>query len=616
MAEFGIQATQLAPPQGAGSQPIQPVQEQYVNDSILNNPAASNIVDIFAKGLQQNRKEEATARNDAIVGGYVKEETAINNAVATGQLSPSAAAARSRANANKYYAGYPGLIGDFEKAGKALRGFTETGEVEAALATEKKIKEKDIMDASSSGFNFLPSMNEEAVQAQIRAHKTNVRAENETKQRYAANAEARAQGTFDAAAADRDNRENSLKLLNNIAGDNMAAFQAFGVTLADDVKTGKRTMEQAQILLTERFSNIGSALTSAASANPELGGPYKQLFNEANDLFKKMLDPKVAAENLDNELKIITNRMKITAYSDPKFAALATVSNILGNNPSLTFLSSSATTDTVARLSQLTGAGGPNSYVPQVVGNPDVESGTVKILKGAILQLSDPKTRNADKQKLEVETSVNNLLKQTSEKLNLGASPDQLKGMADFFSSSEYATMVNSKGISKEAAQAAGKTFDMLYQPTIVQGVQEKLQGYLNTVGTTKFTTSRVPEYVPVDKPKLAKDAINITFTGGGIVFSAKNMENMSREELIEQRGRIAELNTAQKGVNQLLRIGAHMQGSTDYQAVWEQNKHIYLPTMFSKYEGREIGDIKAGPDGNYRFVGPNNDAKGWVKID
>lgn len=626
MAEFGERATTLSPPQGAGSQPLDPVQEKYVDTSPIGGALVGGIVDIFAKGLQINRKEEAEKAKAAIIGAYVKEETSINNAVATGQLQPAAAASRSRANANKYYAGFPQYISEFEGAGKALRGFTETGEVQAALDSEKKLKDADRQAASSAGFIFTPGMAPEAENAQIKAHKTGIMAQNQLEQVYKANAEKRAQGTFNAAEAERDAKEVGIQMVNAVAGDNMAAFQALGSTLVADVKSGKIPPEQGQILLTERFSNINAAIQSSARLNPELAAPYRTLFNEANETFKKMLDPKNTAEGLENELKAITTRLKIAAYSDPKFAGLATVSNILGNNPNLTFLQSSITTETVARL-----GASPGGYVPQVIGNPDVEPGTLQILRSGLQQLKDPKTRNADKQKVESENSVNALLTQTGQQLNMGATPTQLKGAASFFASPEYAGFVSGAKINPEAAQAAKRTFQLLYEPAVIQGVQEKLTNVLqqatDAAGTNRSVLSGIRSSVrPEDavgrspnanepttsKPTTMKDAVSVSFTGGGVQFELKNMATLSDVERIDQRNKVAELQTAQKALNQVIHIAAHMEGSTDYAKYWEANKHIYLPQMYSKYKGLEIGDVKNG----MRYKGGEaNKQENWEQV-
>lgn len=601
MADFGERATSLTPAQGAGAEMLRPSQEQYVNESILNTNIVGGLVDIFSRGLVDNRKAEAEARKNAIVGQYIKEETTYNQAVTTGQMSATQASARSRANANKFFASYPEYFEDFDKAGRALKGLTEKGDVEKQQESEKAQRDKDISEASGRGFQFIPGMAKEAQDAQINASKVGIRAEAQMAEMYKRNAEARAQGTFDQGVADREQKDMSVRLVNDIAGSNLDAFGQLGKTLADSAKAGTIPFEQAQAQLTERFSNIQAALQSAARVNPELAAPYRSLFNEMNEVYKKQLDPKQATEGLEDELKRIITRGKLLAVQDPKFVNAVAVSNLLGNNPELGLAISGQASAAIARMgsTQL----GANGFVPQVVGNPDIETDVLKTLKSAVGKLEDPKTPNRDKAKVEATNNVNQILKQAGDLLDRGTSPTQLKGVAEFFASPEYAGFVSKNQIDKQAAGAAKKTFQLSYEPAIINGVQEKLSAYAYQGSKGPMDKGREPTTIG--------SAVVATFTGSGIVFEPRNVSTDPVERQSQQAA-IRELQSAQKGINQLIHIGAHMEGSTDYATYWENNKHIYMPQVYSKYQGLNIGDVKNG----YRYNGGEvKDAKSWSKV-
>lgn len=601
MADFGERATSLSPAQGAGAEVLRPSQEQYVNESILNTNIVGGLVDIFSKGLVDNRKAEAEARKNAIVGQYIKEETSYNQALTTGQMSVTQVAARSRANANKFFAAYPEYFEDFDKAGRALKGLTEKGDVEKQQETEKAQRDKDIAEASGRGFQFTPGMPKEAQDAQINASKVGIRAEAQMAELYKRNAEARAQGTFDQNIADREQKEMSVRLVNEIAGSNLDAFGQLGKTLAESAKAGTVPFELAQAQLTERFSNIQAALQSAARVNPELAAPYRSLFNEMNEVYKKQLDPKQATEGLEDELKRIITRGKLLAVQDPKFVNAVAVSNLLGNNPELGLAISGQASAAIARMGS-TVLGG-NGFVPQVVGNPDIETDVLKTLKSAVGKLEDPKTPNRDKAKVEATNNVNQILKQAGDLLDRGATPTQLKGVAEFFASPEYAGFVSKNQIDKQAAGAAKKTFQLSYEPAIINGVQEKLNAYAYQGSKGPMDKGREPTTIG--------SAVIATFTGSGIVFEPRNASSDPVERQSQQAA-IRELQSAQKGINQLIHIGAHMEGSTDYATYWENNKHIYMPQIYSKYQGLNIGDVKNG----YRYNGGEaGDAKSWSKV-
>ena len=593
MADYSTNATQLAAPQAAGAGvQVTPVQ----SDGTLAN-AIKTVGNIFAKGFGDYQKAEAEKRKNAVVSNYVSVETTINDAVSTGQMSPSEAAARSRANFNKHAAGYAEYIKDFEEAGKALRGFTEAGEVADSLKREKDARDADKNQARQRGFVFPEGMSRQAEDDQIAAVKAAIRAEQVIEQQYKANVEARAQGNYDTAIADREAKDTSFRLINDIAGTNLQAFQSFAVTLGDQVKSQKMSPETALATLNERFANISAAIQSAARTNPELAAPYRSLFDQMNQVAQKLIDPKNQAEDLQNQLKIIQTRMKLVAMSNPKDAALIIANELLPNN--LALQSSVQSVDLLNRLAN-TPIGDTTKFVPTVVGNPEAEPEVLKMLKGALNDIKSDKIDKKEIAAVQAGNSVNQILKQTSEFLNRGATPQSLKGLAQFFSSPEYGSFVSSGKIDKAAAGAAYKTFQLLYEPTVVKGVQQKFTEYL--YGQASFGKKQAD-------PITIGEAIDVKFSGSGVVFEAKPNKKLDPVEQRNQMAAVRDLTTAQTAINQLIHIGAHLEGTTDYSKYWEEKKHIFMPQIFPDPKRLKPGDIVDG----YKYLGGNaNDARSW----
>jgi len=610
MADFSVNATGLTAPSGAGSQPVaavNPAPTVQPDIPSVNPNIITSVVDIFNKGMVQTRKEDAERIKNAVVQSYIREETTLNDAVESGQMTPSQAAARSRANFNKYAAGHGQYIEDFQKAGAALRGFTAKGEVEKQLETESKRREADISEAQKRGYTFLPSMSQAAMDAQIDAAKTSIRAEADLAAKYKADAEKRAQGTYDQGIAAREDKELGFKLVNEIAGKNLTAFQEFQNTLGADVRSGKVDPQMAAVQLNERFANISGALQAAARTNPELAGPYRSLFQDMYAVGQKLIDPKENAEVLQNQLTMLTTKMKLTAMQDPKVAAAVVANQLLPNNPSLALSSAPQGVRAIAILSSI--PPGDTTYTPQVVGNPDAEESTLKLLKGGLSDLKSGKVQDKEIAKVQASNSVNHILKQTGEMIDKGASPQQLKGVAAFFASPEYAGFVNSNALDPMAAGTAKKAFQLLYEPTIIKGVQERMSqvlfdpkqlGMAAGGGAGSEATSN----------QTVGDTINIKFSGSGIVFETRAGAGMAPTELRAQRLALEGLRSAQMAINQVIHIGAHMEGSTDYGKYWEANKHIYMPGYYIK--GVKEGDVRNG----YQYLGGNASVQAnWKKV-
>ena len=201
MADYSVQSTTLSAPQGAGSAPVaavQPARETNVASGLMA------LGDIFAKGLDSYQREKAAARNNSIISEYVQSENTISDGVAQGAIKPAEAATRSRANFRKYSSGYPELITDFEKAGKALRGFTESGQVVEKEKTAAEVRASDIQSAKQQGFIFVDGMTPEQENAQIYAAQAGVKASKEWADYTSRATERRAAANFNVAAEERE----------------------------------------------------------------------------------------------------------------------------------------------------------------------------------------------------------------------------------------------------------------------------------------------------------------------------------------------------------------------------------------------------------------------------
>lgn len=589
MADFGVQATTLSAPSGAGSAPIAPV---ATPKSVSIFSGLKPVADIFIKGLDENRKEEAAKRESAIVGDFIQAENLVSDGVAQGTITAAEAAARSRANFRKFSSGFPEYIESFEKAGKALRGFTEAGTSVDVVKRAEDERAADKTRAASRGFIFTDGMSKDAEDSLIRASQTGIKAEQELSALYARKAEERAQGTFDAAVSAKKEKAEGFRVINMVAGANLDAFQAFGTDISNKIRTGLMKPEEGKALITRSFSNISAALQAGARTNPELAAPYRTIFDQVFKLNMEMADPKASLDDLKNQFELAKMKLKLVAMGDPEAAAAIVTSELFANNPSINLGVASVSVKTFTKLATTPinsiNADGSSVYVPQAIGNPEVEADTLKLLKSGLSDLVGGKIKNKDVASVQASNSVNHILKQTGELLDRGTTPAQLKGVASFFASPEYAGFVANNKIDKQAAGAAVKTFQRLYEPAIINGVQEKLKKIIPK-GPQQFEESK--------EPVSFGEMVDVKFTGSGIYFEPKDKAGVSPFSKRQVGPLINELNTSQKAINQLIHIAAHMEGSTDYGKYWEKNKHIWLPSMFVAPEAqKDLGkpDAKA----------------------
>lgn len=611
MADFASN-TQLSAPQGAGSQPLAPIQQVDNSRALLSGVSSIfGAVGDFAKAETDKAKVAAEQRKSSVLEGYTKKENSYAQAIEQGTMSASEALARSRANFREYSTNFADLAVDLEKQAKALKGNTEIGEAQKAQDDERSLYNKDKEAASSSGALFYPGMSKKAEVDQIIAHKTAVQEAKQLTERRAAASEARAQGTYDQGIDDRREKEASVASLQKIAGTHLESFQSFVTDVGEKVRSGKMLPDEGRALIAKRYNSIDAGLVSVSASNPSLASPFQSLFKEMKTLGDTLLDPKVAAEDSASQLKALKTKTTLMLMSNPNARAAIMTNELFPNSPTAILKASPAAIEAFGMIAAMDAKS--NQFVPQVLGNPEVEGDTLKMLKESVSGLSNlPK----EKQGIALDqasNSANQLLKQANKYLDGGVDPKQMVGFADFVASEAYATLVNSGKIDKEAALAASKVMQISYTKTLINGVQKELSGYLFNPLDRSGKPSPHPR-IPIS------DSVEAKFTGSGIVFLPKPLASIYPNQTtplgIEQNRQaevIKNLNTSQKAINRLIHIGAHMEGTTDYAGFWEKHKHEMLPSMFAapKTEGQAAAPA-AAPNYGMREDGTAK-GTGWL---
>lgn len=594
MADFSVQSADLQAPSNAGDSPVV-TQRTPVPQSTVPQ-ALSGLADMLGKGVDNYYNVQMQKAKNAILGGISQDQASINSAVATGQMSPQEAQTRSMAKYNEALASYPQLASDITGLNAAFKATTQTGNTDNIVKQkqdeDQKIRDSENQQAIAQGYHLDSSMSEAQRGVIVNAAATNVQAQRVLAQQQATFNFQKENTTFNQQQADYQAKRTSTTLVADMAGKNMDAFDATVQSLVNDVKSGNKTPDAARAILQSQYGNISGVLQSLAGQNPELAAPYRSLFDSKYQLGVQRLDPAKQSADLDAKYNDTIIQAKINALSnDPSLATLVGTSQMLNtNNAVLMSTNATATLKALASAGKTpTSNGMPSSFVPQIAGNPEIENDSIKAIKEGIDKLRTGKMTDTVAGGVEGSNTVNNLLSQAGQLLNQGATPDKLKPLADFFGSSQYAYMMQHGQIDATAAQAAKKTFQMLYQPAIVQAVGSRLQGTL-----------------PNSQTNIA-DAVDVNFTGAGVSFAPK--KGLSAQDSQQAQTTVDGLKTAAQGLNQSVRIGAHMEGTTDYQKYWDDNKYYLLPQVYPVKPGQVVGGYKWSGTGNYR------DKSTWTKV-
>lgn len=600
--DFSVNSTRMPEqPNTVGRDIVSPVQEQAVTKNLI--PALTDVASMFMTASKANAKADAEAQKQAVVGAYAKEQQRINDGIASGEIRPDRAATQSRALFGKYIAGYTMYADDLNKINSAMRTGSELGQAEDVAKSAAETQKAREASARANGATLYPWMDAGTKETILQSNESTIRAEREFKQRIAVNAENRAMSAEERTMVDRDRKENALKLLTEVAGNGLNGSSAFLQDLSSKVTQGTIPREQGELLLTQHFSTIEAALQSAAGLNGEMAGAYRTLFNDMKLLGMKGLDPKTVAESSKAAFDELMYKSKLLAVtSDPKLKAVVVANSLLGGNAVVALGALTPITNYIAQASTVDGSRG-EGFVPQIVGNPEVEKDVLKFLQPAIKKVNEGSYKDNEKAIKEAVTTVNNILKQTADLQNdptVKQDPKKLADLATFFASPDYGTFVSKGMINPQAAQAAKQTWQSTYEPAVRQSIQTRLNTWETSLASQSGNGVKGVKLV---------DAIDIKYDGSGISFVPKDGTPMEPYQKKQQEAAIAELNAVKAGINQSLHIGAHMEGSTDYNKYWEENKHLYVPQLYPARVGTIVNGYK------YKggvYIDPSN----WTKVE
>jgi hypothetical protein len=596
MADFNVN---LSAPQGAGAQALQAVETPREMPRDLSG--LSDAVNIFSKLMKDKGKDAAAERKNAVIKEYVNNEKVYTDALTSGQWNAAQVGMSSRANYNKMIASYPEYMTELAEAKRSVYDGTETGEAQKQVDREIALREAAKKDAADRGFTFHPGMSEDYVNKTIDAAKYEKRVELETEKRNKQQAELRAQRSdvrsgesHEEAMLQIQRKEESRAALVAVADKN---FDVLGGLVKDLVGDTKSTYEQKSFFLSQQVNRIKQGLLSVSSTNPEMAGPWQKLVEDMEMQAQKLIDPKVKsadeAKRAQDEWSAMVANAKILAITKNPHLMKYVVGSELFKDPAAITLAGSAD---IKEWLTGAGSGDPANKPTPILGTPN-EKKTLKVLENAIGNINNGKM-DPVKATQEAVNATNEIMKQTT-KLDGSISPAALKDLSAFYGSAAFGQLAASGKVDMPTMQNVKQVFQVTYEPKVVSAVMGRLDEVITrSPGRDGGARNRKP-----DEPISA--TVNIVFSGNGIEFKDKTNAQHTIGSSFTRRG----LDEAQAGINQLIRMGAHMEGTTNYGEYWERNKHFLMPGYYM--EGVKEGTLKNG----FKFLGGDaRDPKNWEK--
>lgn len=559
MADFNVN---LPDAQAAGARPVAPVQR--ITDPTIG--AVANLASIFIQNQAEAKKKEQMERDQATVSEFTRKQTALSDAIATGQMTRAQALARSRTNFSEYSANSPHLVEQLSKTNKDL--FENTGLEEAASERKQQLDlQKNLFNSmQTAGYPVYPGMPQKLFEPMYNAYITAVRSDEDFKRLAQRRQENRAAAGEERQRTEFEIKQQAGQLLGNLGDTHMKSFNAF---ITDRIAVAQRDPAQAQniiLQLNQEFAKIDSQITSAATFNPELASGYRNIFANLKKMGEDAVSGKLGGDALEQQRKNLENQIYIQSLGTQSGKQLKAMSYLAPNNLPSVFLDLNVAGKAV--IDSMASGYTPGGIPPAIVvgGDPQTEDASYAVISGKMKDIKRSGREPTAEEATSISNSVNNILAGVEIAGSRGGAKSLAK-VAGFLSSTEYADIVAKGLIDRDTAARANMIFNTVYRSEVVEGLQRKMD---ETVSVRPGQTSRVG------------DVVDVQWNGAGVSFVPKVANRGDVAASAAERNRISsQLNSSTQVLNQLIKAGAHQEGHTNYAQYWEKNKEQFLPGMF-----------------------------------
>ena len=589
MADFSVNATQLSAPSGAGTAPVGPAKGGLFDNGV--GDLIGRTLSIFEKGLELDKKDKAKQTEDAVLNNYSARLAGISSALEQGSIKPSEANVRQRAITNEFLAAHGSLAPKFSQVLDSFNG-TTLGTARDEEREARASFNKQLDAARNDGIVIPDSANPTIKNQLVQLHQEQKFIERQTQQMYQRASYEREQGRYTSEVAKEQARQMGIQQANALADNALATSDAQLRVLREAVSNGSMKPEDAALQWNGYMSRIDAALQGT---NPEIAAGYRSIFTPMREQGLEFFKPGAKTKELEDAWAQRQLGSKLAVTSDPDVMKAYTTLELFKNIGPVVL----ATTPTVRNLTAKLFNGNDTSSVP-IIGNKGdggggktVSTQVFSVLKKVTDDYASGKSLNPQS-KQEMATGINKALSQVGASVgSTGFKSTDLNDAVTFFSSPSFGKFAKENMLDPQATSNARVAFRQVYEKDLLQSVSSILNKTFDFTHLVPQTDPRKPvEMTRKETFKIDANNIAITYDRGNVVFGVKKLpDNPQERRLLNQA--INELAPLQTRMGQMVRIRAHLAGSTDYPAYWEQTKNIMFGQFFPNAEAPK--DLGAG---------------------
>lgn len=614
MAEFGVKATELRPPQAEGSTPLRPVQDP--GDFAPDFSAVGGLIRSFGQGGGSRGKQADPW--DASAADYALHKNDLLTAYNEGNLS----SAEYRIKSQKLNTQYIGMMVDqgfgqggieaLEKVNKSVEGISEVDELYTKRSAGALDAEQNMINkAVEYGFisaSRIDRMSAEERQEVLVNMQNMVFAERQLEKSQKQVEEVRKQQSHDVSMNAAQRAESEARV--EKAGQEWLTSMHTNITtasseagkLVETLMAGGATFPQAKNAALAQYAQIRQVALQRSNGNPEVMRQFDSTYGE---LFKSQIEvynPQGNAETSRAQVNnlIATQQLKFLS-TNPKILESAAGSALFPNTIAGGLVAETGGTaiqkvlagmpqqERVNAITQQVSAAESGAPAPAILNNNEAEQ---RVVLGTLRASIRNAATNTTPQLAEgLSKNLNTVLKGVGQ---LGSIQQaKLAPTLDTFASDEMKVAVERKlfdtNLGNAAALAVTETYgrnfglpDRLAQVQVLpegqkSAVLDGLNGF--SLVSLRWEGAGVRKVAGMSRAEeRSLIAAYDTEQGTGTVGTVGRPVSSLAQTFSRVNGQFAEYT---ESLNKYIKTVAHLEGRTDYENVWKERRSEILPQMF-----------------------------------
>ena len=607
MADFGVRATELSGPSSAGSAPLQAVQpqSQKFNMGFLDGVGA--VVGELIKG------DAKTSRIDMAVNDYSEQLNKINQASITGQMSSSEADRKRRevwSTTQTKYGDVPAaaLQQALDKQFKAASGASGIDD-EMTRAKEMRKREDDLVfEGAKLGiydvkFASNPDTREMALDM-MQTYNDNQRKLEMAGKQYERSRQMVENGQKDMKFQqdqDKLKLERAAKdfFQNNSTkyGDVVGSLTA---NLVDKVRSGQMQGEDAIFQIQAQVNSFRGQANAALTHDTASQSRLNQYLDSLVDNAKYQMDPKNITEfTKERNALAVAKRQAALMQQDDFTTTLSAFRGLIGDTAFSQVAGLEVSTKLLGNFSKVA-ATGTTTVVQD--GDKNVQKITYGSINKAVDSIRSGAVLDATMETSDVEKHTKAII-QDMGKIREN-NPVKLTETVNFLAGPSVKYLIEQKKLSPVDMMEAGEVYKTLYRGQLMGTVSQML--------STKVEQGPMKGYAGGNVP--IAQLVDFNVDDNGVVNMVPKWDdkdfNKSYAAQVRATTELRDINKQMSAINTAIKVGAHMEGRTDYKKYFEENASLFLPTFMPDKKFIEEQAQKG-----YKYLGGNRyNPRNWVK--